>query len=106
MRSNMEKESPWAWCCGRVREGSGEVGDGGGVLEIRVQDQGAGISVENRERIFLPFERATSYRNVSGFGLGLFVVRRIMQAHGGSLTVHSAEGSGSLFIATFPRGLL
>jgi len=57
----------------------------------------------SRERIFLPYERDVSYRNVSGFGLGLHLVQRIAEAHGGEARLEAAPGGGSLFTLELPR---
>lgn len=67
-----------------------------------VRDHGPGIAPEDRERIFQPFERAVSYRRASGFGLGLYIVRRIVEAHGGAVRVESVPGEGSAFVVDLP----
>lgn len=64
---------------------------------IEVTDHGAGISREDHQRIFQPFDRAGIKHRVSGTGLGLFNVRRIVEAHGGSIEVESAPNRGSTF---------
>jgi signal transduction histidine kinase/Na+/proline symporter len=85
-----------------------------GPIEIRVEsdaatarlvvsDQGPGIAPEDRERIFLAFERAVSYLKASGFGLGLYIVRQIVDAHGGVVRLDSAPGRGSTFVVELPR---
>ncbi|MBC7398102.1 MAG: PAS domain-containing protein [Bdellovibrionales bacterium] len=70
------------------------------VHKIRLvfQDQGPGIAEENFERIFERFERLISTDSTSGMGLGLFIVRQIIQAHGG--TIHAEKGStpGARFV--------
>lgn len=68
-----------------------------------VRDRGPGIAREDQERIFLPFERAVSYLRASGFGLGLFIVRQIVDAHGGTVHLDSAPGRGSTFTVELPR---
>jgi PAS domain S-box-containing protein len=69
---------------------------------ISVRDHGIGISVEDQRRIFDRFERAVSVRHVGGFGLGLWIVRQIVEAHGGSIDVASPPGQGSVFTVHLP----
>lgn len=69
---------------------------------IEVQDQGSGIPVQEQETIFLPFRRRHT-NAVPGVGLGLSVVRRIVQAHGGRIELDSEEGVGSTFRVCLPR---
>jgi signal transduction histidine kinase len=70
--------------------------------ELRVKDQGIGISPESQARIFERFERAVSSREFGGMGLGLFISRRIVQEHGGDIRVESAVGKGSTFVVELP----
>lgn len=74
--------------------------DNWAILSIR--DQGIGISIENQERIFQPYERAISVDEISGLGLGLFIVKEIITAHSGSISVESEIGNGSNFIVKLP----
>jgi signal transduction histidine kinase len=69
---------------------------------IRIHDQGMGIEPTMRERIFERFERAVSSQNISGLGLGLYITRQIVEAHGGSIQVESQPGQGSTFIVRLP----
>jgi signal transduction histidine kinase len=69
---------------------------------IAVQDHGSGVEREDQERIFGRFERAAEITNHGGFGLGLWVVRLIAEAHGGSVRVTSTEGGGATFITELP----
>lgn len=73
-----------------------------GMAELRVQDEGQGIRTEDLERIFEKFERAISRNEVSGLGLGLFIVRQILIAHKGSIRAESKFGEGAVFITTIP----
>ncbi len=68
-----------------------------------VEDEGMGIPPEDQERIFQKFERGGSSKNISGFGLGLFVSRYIVDAHRGTIAVESELGKGSRFIVKLPR---
>lgn len=67
-----------------------------------VRDYGMGIAKENQERIFNRFERAISANEVSGLGLGLYIVKQIVEAHQGTIQVISDEGAGSSFIVELP----
>ncbi|MDO9405547.1 MAG: hybrid sensor histidine kinase/response regulator [Polaromonas sp.] len=72
-------------------------------VRIEVQDQGRGISEADQQRIFDQFERAAGDDDGSGgLGLGLFITRQLVKAHGGSIGVHSREGEGSVFSVTLP----
>jgi len=70
------------------------------VLEI--EDQGIGISASEREKIFEQFYRGPNSTDKGGYGLGLFLVKKIMEAHGGSIEVKSEAGKGSTFRLAFP----
>jgi signal transduction histidine kinase len=65
---------------------------------LEIEDTGAGIPEEVRERIFEPFFTTKA----SGTGLGLAVVRRIVEGHGGTVSVRSAPGAGTVFALRFP----
>ncbi len=69
---------------------------------ISVADQGIGIAPADHERIFERFERAISADAVSGMGLGLFITRKIVEAHGGTIEVASAIGQGARFTVRLP----
>lgn len=68
---------------------------------IRVIDRGRGVPLKDRELIFERFHRAD--RRSSGSGLGLPIVRRVAQAHGGKVAIEDAPGGGAVFILNFPR---
>jgi signal transduction histidine kinase len=72
------------------------------TARITIRDQGIGISPEDTSRIFLRFERAVSERNYGGLGLGLWISKEIIEAHGGRIAVESALGTGSTFIVELP----
>jgi two-component system, OmpR family, sensor histidine kinase MtrB len=75
----------------------------GSRLILRVADQGAGMTEAEKARIFEPFARVGKLREtVPGMGLGLFVVRRIIEAHGGAIEVHTSPGKGTVFAVTLP----
>ena len=79
-----------------------EVSNGGETAKIIIQDFGPGIPPEKQSKIFERFERATSSRNVSGLGLGLFIVKQVVEAHHGTIGVESQEGNGSTFTIELP----
>jgi signal transduction histidine kinase len=81
------------------------VTEDGSVARLVVADRGIGIAPEDQPHLFERFERAVSSRDYSGLGLGLFIVRAIVEAHGGQVTVTSEEGQGSTFTVELPRGL-
>lgn len=74
----------------------------GGFVRLEVQDQGRGIAPDDRERVFQKFERAVDAREVAGLGLGLYIVRQIVQMHGGTVAVESTPGEGATFVVTLP----
>lgn len=69
---------------------------------IEVVDGGRGIEVRDQARIFECFERATDEAHVSGLGLGLWIVRQIVEATGGTIDVTSQVGEGSTFTVRLP----
>lgn len=70
--------------------------------QITIQDHGIGIAPEHLERIFVRFERAVSARNYGGLGLGLYIVRQIVESLGGTIRVASEPEVGSVFTVTLP----
>ena len=76
-----------------------------GLAEIKVKDQGIGISDENIERIFERFYRVDPARSraTGGTGLGLSIVKHIVTNHGGDISVWSAQGEGSTFTMRLPE---
>jgi len=72
---------------------------------VRVTDDGAGIPSEDAERIFEPFFRVDRSRSKEsgGYGLGLSICKRVMEAHGGRITLEQANGRGASFVLTFPK---
>lgn len=73
------------------------------TAQIVVTDHGIGIAPEHQERIFARFERAVSTRNYGGLGLGLYIVRQVLDALGGTISVRSELGVGATFTVTLPR---
>lgn len=77
--------------------------DNGLLLQVEVRDQGIGISPENQQRIFEPFEQAdlSTTKKYGGTGLGLAICKRIVNLLGGDIGLESVPGSGSRFWFTF-----
>nr|WP_082107895.1 MEDS domain-containing protein [Methanosarcina sp. 2.H.A.1B.4] len=75
-----------------------------GVLEVKVSDNGIGLSKESHEKIFMPFTQADSSaaRGYGGAGLGLYIVRNFVDLHGGKIWIDSEIDKGSTFTFTLP----
>lgn len=71
---------------------------------IAVRDHGIGITTQDQQRIFQQFERGGGGKSADGLGLGLYITRQLVEAHGGSIRVHSVPGQGSLFSLDLPQG--
>jgi signal transduction histidine kinase len=70
---------------------------------LAIADQGIGIAREQQMRIFGRFQRAVSAQHYGGLGLGLYVVKQVVDAHRGSVHVDSEPGSGATFTVELPR---
>jgi signal transduction histidine kinase len=81
------------------------VEDAGDFERVSVSDTGIGIPADKLERVFEPFYQidGSSTRRFGGAGLGLAIVRQIVEAHGGKVSVISEVGKGSTFIFTVPK---
>lgn len=74
-----------------------------GDMVFRVADTGPGIAPDDHETIFEPFiQTETGIEHAQGTGLGLPITRRLVQAHGGSITLESDPGDGAAFTVTMP----
>jgi signal transduction histidine kinase len=82
--------------------------DDGDWIVVEVSDAGRGIDGSEQERIFERFYQsdALSTRDVGGFGIGLSLVRRFAEAHGGTVEVRSAAGQGATFTVRLPRAVV
>jgi signal transduction histidine kinase len=74
--------------------------DGQPALRIAVADNGPGIAPEQRYQVFDPFFTTKA----KGTGLGMAIAKRIVEAHGGRISVGDSEGPGAVFLITLPRG--
>jgi len=71
------------------------------LIEFFIRDNGIGIDPRDQQRIFLPFQRVEKLK-VEGTGVGLSIVKRIVEGRGGSIRVQSAPGQGTTFFFTIP----
>lgn len=72
-------------------------------VEVRVTDTGQGMDPHEVQRLFQRFSRLSQHAGTPGTGLGLFIVKSIVNAHGGRVEVVSAPGAGSTFALFFPK---
>jgi PAS domain S-box-containing protein len=80
-----------------------EVGGDGDAAVVVVRDHGIGIAADDLVRIFDRFERAAPARHYGGLGLGLFIAREILRAHGGDIAAASTPDAGTVFTVRLPR---
>jgi len=74
----------------------------GAEVLVQVRDNGVGVAAAERERIFERFHRVGARQSLPGVGLGLPIAREIARAHGGSISVESRPGYGSVFSVRLP----
>jgi light-regulated signal transduction histidine kinase (bacteriophytochrome) len=75
----------------------------GGMVEYSVRDNGVGFDMQHAERLFAAFQRLPSAAGFAGSGIGLAIVERIVQRHGGSIRAESLPGKGATFRFTLPE---
>ena len=76
----------------------------GGAFVIRITDNGIGFDTAQTDKIFGLFERLHGPQEYEGTGVGLAIVRLVMDKHGGRVTVESTPEHGSTFSLVFPQG--
>ena len=69
------------------------------MISVRVEDDGPGVALEDAERVFQPFHTTRS----AGTGLGLALVQRVIEAHGGSIDLDPRPGVGAVFTVRLPE---
>jgi signal transduction histidine kinase len=74
-------------------------------IRLTVSDHGIGIELEDQERIFGRYERAVPAGAYEGLGIGLWLTRAIVEAHGGTIQVESRPGKGATFVVLLPNSL-
>jgi signal transduction histidine kinase len=72
-------------------------------VRIEVEDRGSGIAREEVGRVFERFFRGAAPSHPGGLGVGLWIVKKLVDAHGGTVTCESTPGAGSTFRVTLPR---
>lgn len=73
-----------------------------GHVSVRVMDTGMGIPEDELPQLFTEFKRLKGTEKIEGTGLGLFIVKSIVEAHGGTVYAESKKGQGSTFVVRFP----
>ena len=73
-----------------------------GAAAIRVSDEGVGIAPDDRVRVFEQFVRVGDRLRTPGLGLGLYITKQLVEAHGGTISVESTLGEGSTFTVALP----
>jgi signal transduction histidine kinase len=77
--------------------------EGSAFFRLGVVDTGIGISPEDQPRLFTEFQQVGPARDAQGTGLGLALVKRIVEAQDGHVGMESAPGMGSVFFAVLPQ---
>jgi len=73
-----------------------------GLAAISIRDEGVGIDADDLPKMFQRYFRARSSTGIAGTGIGLHLVRLIMEAHSGAITLESKKGEGTTFTVTMP----
>ncbi|GLQ49421.1 sensor histidine kinase [Dyella flava] len=76
-----------------------------GQAQVRIRDHGPGAPADELGLLFRPFFRGTNAAHANGHGLGLAIVHRVMQVHGGDVTARNAEGGGLEITMQLPEGM-
>jgi signal transduction histidine kinase len=76
---------------------------GQATIEVSVEDDGPGIPMADRERLFAPYVRGEGQTECDGLGIGLAICRRVIASHGGTIRVEGAELGGARFVFRLPQ---
>ena len=79
--------------------------EAGGMYQFTVSNDGPGIAKEHQEQIFQMFKTLKSRDEVEGSGMGLAIIKKIIEHHGGSISVNSDSDRGVSFIFTWPKNI-
>ncbi|MCF6371306.1 sensor histidine kinase [Rhizobium halophilum] len=74
----------------------------GGIVKVSVRDEGIGMDADDLPRLFQPYFRARSATGIAGTGIGLNIVKEIVELHGGCIIVDSVIGAGTIFTIHLP----
>ena len=96
----LDNAAKWSPANGTVRI---DMVPGDRELELRVSDSGPGIPVEERERVFDRFYRSIASRSMPGSGLGLSIVKHMVERHGGSIRADESDDGGTMMVVRLPR---
>jgi signal transduction histidine kinase len=72
------------------------------MIQLQIRDRGLGISIDDQKQLFEPFYRGKNVRHLSGTGLGLVVVKKCVDLHGGSIEIASEPGKGTVVTVLLP----
>jgi signal transduction histidine kinase len=81
-----------------------QVRGAGDAVTVSVHNGGSGIPLQLLPTLFQPFQKAKTSGRTGGLGLGLYIVREIVRAHGGDIEAQSSLAEGTTFVSTWPRG--
>lgn len=96
----MDNAAKWSPADGTVRIRLTAVDEN--TFGLTISDSGPGIAVEDRERVFERFYRSVSSRSMPGSGLGLSIVKKVIERHGGAIVVDESDDGGALMRVTLP----